>query len=123
MKINVRKEENMNVMLIFDAVIILFGAYMMISAFRMKKSGKITSMVLAEEELKKVKDAKGFIDFLYWREMLFGFLVMVVGILGVLNETILPIGKAGILEALIFLAAFVWFQNSLAKAREKFLRK
>ena len=78
-------------------------------------------MVLAQEELKKVKDTKGFIEFLYWREMLFGALVLIVGVLGVLNETVMPIGKASILEVIIFLVVFIWFQNSLAKAREKFL--
>ena len=107
----------MDVMLVFDAVVALFGAYMIGSALHMKKSG----MVLAQEELKKVKDTKGFIEFLYWREMLFGALVLIVGFLGVLNETVMPIGKASILEVIIFLAAFIWFQNSLAKAREKFL--
>ena len=108
----------MDVMLVFDAVVALFGAYMTGSALHMKKSGRINSMVLAQEELKKVK---GFIEFLYWREMLFGALVLIVGVLGVLNETVMPIGKASILEVIIFLAAFIWFQNSLAKAREKFL--
>ena len=103
----------MDVMLVFNVVVALFGAYMIWSALQMKKSGKINSMVLAQEELKKVKDTKGFIEFLYWREMLFGALV--------LNETVMPIGKASILEVIIFLAAFIWFQNSLAKAREKFL--
>ena len=108
----------MDVMLVFDAVVALFGAYMIGSALHMKKSGRINSMVLAQEELKKVKDTKGF---MYWREMLFGALVLIVGVLGVLNETVMPIGKASILEVIIFLAAFIWFQNSLAKAREKFL--
>ena len=111
----------MDVMLVFDAVVALFGAYMIGSALHMKKSGRINSMVLAQEELKKVKDTKGFIEFLYWREMLFGALVLIVGVLGVLNETVMPIGKASILEVIIFLAAFIWCQNSLAKAREKFL--
>ena len=106
----------MDVMLVFNVVVALFGAYMIWSALQMKKSGKINSMVLAQEELKKVKDTKGFIEFLYWREML-----LIVGVLGVLNETVMPIGKASILEVIIFLAAFIWFQNSLAKAREKFL--
>lgn len=111
----------MDLMLVFNVVVALFGAYMIWSALQMKKSGKINSMVLAQEELKKVKDTKGFIEFLYWREMLFGALVLIVGVLGVLNETVMPIGKASILEVIIFLAAFIWFQNSLAKAREKFL--
>ena len=111
----------MDVMLVFNVVVALFGAYMIWSALQMKKSGKINSMVLAQEELKKVKDTKGFIEFLYWREMLFGALVLIVGVLGVLNETVMPIGKASILEVIIFLAAFIWNQKSLAKAREKFL--
>ena len=111
----------MDVMLVFDAVVALFGAYMIGSALHMKKSGRINSMVLAQEELKKGKDTKGFIEFLYWREMLFGALVLIVGVLGVLNETVMPIGKASILEVIIFLAAFIWFPHSLAKAREKFL--
>ena len=55
----------MDVMLVFDAVVALFGAYMIGSALHMKKSGRINSMVLAQEELKKVKDTKGFIDFLH----------------------------------------------------------
>ena len=43
----------MDVMLVFDAVVALFGAYMIGSALHMKKSGRINSMVLAQEELKK----------------------------------------------------------------------
>ena len=78
-------------MLVFNVVVALFGAYMIWSALQMKKSGKINSMVLAQEELKKVKDTKGFIEFLYWREMLFGALGLIVGVLGVLNETVIRI--------------------------------
>ena len=51
----------MDVMLVFNVVVALFGAYMIWSALQMKKSGKINSMVLAQEELKKVKDTKGLI--------------------------------------------------------------
>ena len=49
----------MDVMLVFDAVVALFGAYMIGSALQMKKSGKINSMVLAQEELKKSERYKG----------------------------------------------------------------
>ena len=51
----------MDVMLVFDAVVALFGAYMIGSALHMKKSGRINSMVLAQEELKKVKDKRSFL--------------------------------------------------------------
>ena len=49
----------MKVMLVFDAVILLFGIYMVISSLQMKKSGRINAMVIAEEEMKKCKDTAG----------------------------------------------------------------
>ena len=63
----------MDVMLIFDVVIAIFGVYMIGAALKMKKTGKISSAVI------------------------------------------------NVVELLIFLAAFLWFQSQLRKAREQFL--
>ena len=76
----------MKVMLVFDAVILLFGIYMVISSLQMKKSGRINAMVIAEEEMKKCKDTAGFIAFIYWREALFGGIVAIVGLVGIIND-------------------------------------
>ena len=46
----------MKVMLVFDAVILLFGIYMFISSLHIKKSGSINARVIAEEEMKKFND-------------------------------------------------------------------
>ena len=40
MKTWVERDKKMDVMLIFDVVVALFGAYMIFSALQMKKSGK-----------------------------------------------------------------------------------
>ena len=108
----------MKVMLVFDAVILLFGIYMVISSLQMKKSGRINAMVIAEEEMKKCKDTAGFIAFIYWREAVFGG---IVGLIGIINELTNFLGKLTLLELVIFLGSFLWFQNSLKTAREKFL--
>ena len=110
----------MKVMLVFDAVILLFGIYMVISSLQMKKSGRINAMVIAEEEMKKCKDT-GFIAFIYWREAEFGGIVALVGLIGIINELTNFLGKLTLLELVIFLGSFLWFQNSLKTAREKFL--
>ena len=107
----------MKVMVVFDAVILLFGIYMVISSLQMKKSGRINAMVIAEEEMKKCKDTAGFIAFIYWREAVFGGIVALVGLIGITNF----LGKLTLLELVIFLGSFLWFQNSLKTAREKFL--
>ena len=108
----------MKVMLVFDAVILLFGIYMVISSLQMKKSGRINAMVIAEE---KCKDTAGFIAFIYWREAVFGGIVALVGLIGIINELTNFLGKLTLLELVIFLGSFLWFQNSLKTAREKFL--
>mgnify|MGYP000715814642 CR=1 FL=1 len=109
----------MKVMLVFDAVILLFGIYMVISSLQMKKSGRINA--IAEEEMKKCKDTAGFIAFIYWREAVFGGIVVLVGLIGIINELTNFLGKLTLLELVIFLGSFLWFQNSLKTAREKFL--
>ena len=111
----------MKVMLVFDAVILLFGIYLVISSLQIKKSGRINAMVIAEEEMKKCKDTAGFIAFIYWREAVFGGIVALVGLIGIINELTNFLGKLTLLELVIFLGSFLWFQNSLKTAREKFL--
>ena len=92
-----------------------------VSSLQMKKSGRINAMVIAEEEMKKCKDTAGFIAFIYWREALFGGIVAIVGLVGIINELTNFLGKLTLAELVIFLGSFLWFQNSLKTAREKFL--
>lgn len=111
----------MDVMLIFDIVILIFGIYMIGAALKMKKTGEISSAVITAEEIAKCKDKKGFIGFIYWKEAAFGGLVALVGALGIINDKVVSLGAFNVIEMLIFLAAFIWFQNELRRAREKFL--
>ena len=111
----------MDVMTIFDVVIAIFGVYMVGAALKMKKTGEISSAVITAEEIAKCRDKKGFIAFIYWKEALFGALIIVVGILGIINDQIVSLGGFNVIEMLIFLAAFIWFQSQLRKAREHFL--
>lgn len=111
----------MDVMTIFDAVITIFGVYMIGAALKMKKTGEISSAVITAEEIRKCKDKKGFIAFIYWKEALFGALIVLVGILGIINDQVVSLGAFNIVEMLVFLAAFLWFQSQLRRARERFL--
>lgn len=111
----------MDVMLLFDIVIVIFGAYMVGAALKMKKTGVISSAVITPEEIAKCRDKQGFIAFMYWKEALFGGLVALVGILGIINDLVVSLGAFNVVEMLVFLAAFLWFQNELRKARGKYI--
>lgn len=111
----------MDVMLIFDIVILIFGLYMIGAALKMKKTGEISSAVITAEEIAKCRKKKEFIDFIYWKEALFGGLIVIVGALGIVNDKVVSLGGFNVIEMLIFLAAFLWFQNELRRARENYL--
>lgn len=111
----------MDVMLLFDVVILIFGVYMMGSALRMKKTGVISQTVITPEEIAKCRDKQGFIAFMYWKEALFGGLIALVGLLGIINNLVVSLGAFNVAEMLVFLAAFLWFQNELRRAREKYI--
>ena len=50
----------MDVMLIFDVVIAIFGVYMIAAALKMKKTGKISSRVITEDEFARCTKKKKF---------------------------------------------------------------
>ena len=52
----------MKTILLMDIVIAFFGIYLGVIAVRMKKTGKINSVVVAENEIKKCKDPKAYIN-------------------------------------------------------------
>ena len=54
----------MDVMLIFDVVIAIFGVYMIGAALKMKKTGKISSAVITAEEIARCRKTKEFIAFI-----------------------------------------------------------
>lgn len=111
----------MDIMTVFDIVILVFGVYMVAAALQMKKTGKISSAVITVEEISRCRDHEKFIAFIYWKEALFGGIIILVGILGVMNDLVVSLGVINIIEMLVFLAAFIWFQYELKIAREKFL--
>ena len=51
----------MDVMLIFDVVIAIFGVYMIGAALKMKKTGKISSAVITAEEIARCRKTKELI--------------------------------------------------------------
>lgn len=112
----------MNVMMVLDVVIIGVGAYMISAAVQMKRSGEVSTSILAKEEHGRCTDKKGFIEFMYKKEVGFGILTAVIGALGLVSDLIKLPRMVGIVGMLVFLAAFLWFQSELKKARAQFLR-
>lgn len=115
-----KEVKKMNAMVIFDVVITLFGFYMILSSFQMKKTGVISSTVVSKQEIMNCKNPTEFIAFMFWKEAVFGAVIMVVGALSLIDELVVSLGPVNFAEMIIFLVAFIWFTRELRKAREQF---
>lgn len=111
----------MDMMLIIDVVIMIFGIYMAIISVQMIRTGRIHKIILAEEELKKCKKPKEFVRYLSPRMLVFSVIVIVVGIAGILFDTVAEAGKWNYIFLLVFLLAFFVFSTQFRKAREDFV--
>lgn len=112
----------MNVMIIFGAALILVGSYLIIQAVKMKKTNEIAgNIVLSEEDILKCKDKKGFISYIYGREVVTGVAVIVIGIALIIKELVVIAALVADGVIIISLIIILSFFNSLKEARTRFL--
>lgn len=116
-----KRGRKMDVMFLFDIVIMLLGIHMIFAAFKMHKTGEISPVIITPEEIARCRNKSGFIAFMYWKEAVFGGVLTAVGALGVLNDKVISLNAYNVIELLVFLAVFLWFQEELRKARAKFI--
>ncbi len=57
----------MDLLMMFDVMMLCLGVYMTVAAFVMKKSGRIRAVILTEQEIAVCRDKNGFIAYMYWR--------------------------------------------------------
>ena len=113
---------DMKTILLMDIVIAFFGLYLGIAAFQMKKSGKINSLVVAEEEIKKCKDAKGYISGIAPYMYFFAVVSLAVGLVGILCDVkILSFRKIWTYaELFAFLLALAFFAHGMRSVKSKY---
>ena len=112
----------MNIYLILDVVILILGLYVVYASFKMKSTGKIAGSFLAEEDQKKVKDQKGYIDYIENKSCAFGVFSVVLAVVSVLSELVLKIPYWRYIEMVLFVIAIIFFSHVIRNSREKFVK-
>lgn len=112
----------MKTILLMDIVITIFGIYLTVSAIQMKRSGKINSLVVPEEEIGKCKDAKGYVAGIFPYMIFFAIVSLIVGTIGILCDTeILRMGRLwSFVELGAFLAALAFFAYGMRHTKSKY---
>ncbi len=112
----------MNTIIFMDIAITIFGIYLAFVAFNMKKTGKLSNLVVNENEMKKCKDTRGYIDGIVPYMYFFSIVSFVVGVIGVLCDAdILTFGRIwSYLELGTFLIALAVFVQGMRSAKSKY---
>ncbi len=115
---------NFSMMTVFDILLLVFGSYMIFAALRMKKSGKISTLIVPAAEIERIRDKEGFIAEVYGKMMLFAAVIACYGLFGTLTDLIpgIPgVAVGNIIGILIFFVVMFWFFKSLSKAKGKYM--
>jgi len=116
-KIGKRKEKVM--LILFDAMIFLYGAYAIYSSVRMKQTGQLNTLFTGMAT-GQVRDVKGYIDYIYGRAIVMGAMAAVFGAVGFFNDYVRPVPSVMRALILLFLTVCVWFYISLSRGKRKF---
>ena len=112
----------MNYSIIIDAVTLILGIYIVCVSVRMKKRGKIESTFVADEDMKKIKDKAGYIEYMYPKSLIFGGVIVAISIVAVISDFLKKIPYWSYIEMIVFVLIIIWFSNMLRNAREKFVK-
>lgn len=107
--------------LIVDVVIVIFGLYMLFISVRMKLSGKINPIFLAEEDLKKCKNKEPFAKYMSVRSLVFSIIILICGICGCVCECMSVLPYMKYIELAVFLLAFFNFIRQIRNAKDMFV--
>ncbi len=106
-----------------DIIIMISGAYLIYVSVQMKRTGEISSSAIIGKgyDVKKAKDPKGFIDYMYMKSVIMGVLVILSGMLDYMNEMYWDLPYFGIIMCVVFLAIIVVYCKISMNAQKKYL--
>lgn len=92
---------------LFDLIITGCGIYVVYTTIKTKVTGEVASglMIGKNVDIKKAKDIKGFISYMYGKTLFIGILTVICGLLGLLNTYMLD--NLVLLELIVCCVYFV----------------
>lgn len=110
----------MDSLFIMDIVITIVGCYLLVNAVQMKKTERISTIIVPEQEAVKCKDKKEYIRFVFPRMVIFSVITIITGITGVIDSKVYPIPYWNWLEMVIVVVVIGYLIVSLRNARIRF---
>lgn len=107
-------------LVLFDAVIFIYGVYTVYSAVNMKRTGKLSSWFTGGTAVSAIRDEQGYIDYIYGKTIVMGAMASLFGLAGFVNDRIIPVPDVMRAMILLFLTVCIWFYISINRAKRRF---
>lgn len=106
-----------------DIIIMICGAYLIYVSVQMKRTGEINSSAIIGKgyDVKKAKDPKGFIEYMYLKSIILGVLVILSGLCDYLNELYWSLPYMGLVNCGVFLIVIIIYCKISLDAQKKYL--
>lgn len=106
-------------LIIFDAVIFIYGLYTIYSSLKMKKTGELSNFFTGGS-MEPIRDVRGYIDYIYGRTVVLGAVAVLFGMVGFVNDYIKPLPYLMKALVVLFLTVVVWFTININRAKRRF---
>ena len=113
--------DNVNVISVIHVLLIVYGAYSLVSAGKMKRDREISQWLLSANELPRVRDREGFCDAMTPPTFVFGLSCILNGLLALINTYYITNEVLHFILLVAFLVCIIWYVTSLRKAKKAYI--
>ena len=109
-------------MSLFDLVILIYGIYMIYSAYQMRKTHQPSKLIINQAELVGARDPKGFCEAMFKPTVVFGMMAVLYGIVGFINDRYVDEPMVNFASIILFLILCFWFLRETKKYKSQYLK-
>lgn len=109
----------MDMLIIFDAVIFLYGVYTVYSSIKMKRTQELTNFFMGNSA-GPIRDPHGYINYIYGRTIVLGSVAALFGVAGFINDFVVKLPWVMNALVVLFLTVVIWFTISINRAKRRF---
>lgn len=110
----------MEMLIIIDAVIFIYGVYTIYSSIKMKQTGELSNFFTGGST-DIIRDVQGYINYIYGRTIVLGTVATVFGVVSFINDyNIMPLPNVMKAMVVLFLTVVVWFSININRAKRRF---
>lgn len=106
-------------LIIFDVVIFLYGLYTVYSSIKMKQTQELSNFFTGGST-EPIRDVHGYINYIYGRTIVLGAVAVIFGVVGFVNDYIMPLPYVMKAMVVLFLTVVIWFTITINRAKRRF---